>query len=43
MLFEKKILRPFLITEILQVPYIIVSGFMGAFGNLTWKNRKIKR
>lgn len=43
MLFEKKILRPFLITEILQVPYIIVSGFMGTFGNFTWKNRKIKR
>jgi len=43
LLFESKILKPFLITEILQVPYILVSGFMGLFGNLVWKDRKIKR
>lgn len=42
-LFKKEILKPFMITEILQVPYILISGFMGIFGNLTWKNRKIKR
>ncbi len=42
-LFEAKILKSFLITEILQVPYILISGFMGMFGNLIWKNRKIKR
>ncbi len=42
-LFDSKILKPFLITEILQVPYILVSGFMGMFGNLVWKDRKIKR
>lgn len=43
LLFESQILKPFLITEILQVPYILVSGFMGMFGNLVWKNRRIKR
>jgi len=43
LLFDSKILKTFLITEILQVPYILVSGFMGMFGNLVWKDRKIKR
>lgn len=43
LLFNHNILKPFLITEILQVPYIIVSGFMGMFGNFVWKDRKIKR
>ncbi|MEO8230706.1 MAG: glycosyltransferase [Ignavibacteriota bacterium] len=43
LLFEPKIIKPFLITEILQVPYILISGFMGMFGNLIWKDRKIKR
>lgn len=43
LLFDPNILKPFLITEILQVPYIIVSGFMGMFGNFVWKDRKIKR
>lgn len=42
-LFVSTLLKPFLITELLQVPYIIVAGFMGMFGNLNWKNRKIKR
>ena len=43
LLFDLNILRPFVITETLQVPYILVSGFMGMFGNLVWKDRKIKR
>ncbi len=43
LLFDSKILKPFLITQLLQVPYILVSGFMGMFGNLVWKDRKIKR
>ena len=43
LLFDSRILKPFLITELLQVPYILVSGFMGMFGNLVWKDRKIKR
>lgn len=43
LLFDSRILKPFLISEILQVPYILVSGFMGMFGNLVWKDRRIKR
>ncbi len=43
LLFDPEILKSFLITEIFQVPYILVSGFMGMFGNLIWKDRKIKR
>jgi cellulose synthase/poly-beta-1,6-N-acetylglucosamine synthase-like glycosyltransferase len=43
LLFDSKILKPFLFTAIIQVPYILISGFMGMFGNLVWKDRKIKR
>lgn len=43
LLFDSSILKPFLITELLQVPYILISGFMGMFGNLVWKDRKIRR
>ncbi len=43
LLFDSKILKSFILTEILQVPYILISGFMGMFGNLVWKDRKIKR
>jgi cellulose synthase/poly-beta-1,6-N-acetylglucosamine synthase-like glycosyltransferase len=43
LLFEKDLLRPFLITEILQVPYLLVAGFTGVFGNYIWKDREIKR
>jgi cellulose synthase/poly-beta-1,6-N-acetylglucosamine synthase-like glycosyltransferase len=32
-----------LVAEILQIPYIIVTGLVGAFGNYLWKSRKIKR
>ncbi len=42
-LFNDLSLKPFLIAELLQVPYIIIAGFVGAFGNLKWKERKIKR
>jgi cellulose synthase/poly-beta-1,6-N-acetylglucosamine synthase-like glycosyltransferase len=43
LLFDKNVLNPFLITEILQVPYIIIAVLMGIFGNFHWKDRKIKR
>ncbi|MBT8386220.1 MAG: glycosyltransferase [Ignavibacteria bacterium] len=43
LLFNDLSLRPFFIAELLQVPYIIIAGFVGAFGNLKWKERKIKR
>ena len=42
-LFPKLSLKPFIFAEFLQVPYIIIAGFSGMFGNLEWKERKIKR
>ncbi len=42
-LFLKLSLKPFIFAEFLQVPYIIVAGISGMFGNLEWKERKIKR
>jgi len=42
-LFPKLSLKPFIFAEFLQVPYIIIAGFSGMFGNLKWKERKIKR
>jgi len=45
----KKLLFPslqldwFLLTEILQVPYIIFTVLAGVFGNFQWKGRKVKR
>jgi len=42
-LFSNLSLKPFLFAELLQVPYIIIAGFAGMFGNLKWKERKIKR
>ena len=42
-LFEKPKLSTFIIAEIFHVPYIIISGFSGIFGNYQWKNRNIAR
>jgi cellulose synthase/poly-beta-1,6-N-acetylglucosamine synthase-like glycosyltransferase len=33
----------FLIAELIQMPYIVIAGLVGAFGNYFWKERKIKR
>lgn len=43
LLFAKKILKPFFSAEIFHTPYIIIAGIAGAFGNFTWKDRKVKR
>jgi len=43
MLFPKLSLKEFIFAEMLHVPYIIVAGFTGMFGNLKWKGREIKR
>ena len=43
LLFDRKILRLFLPAQILQIPYIIVAGLAGVFGNLTWKDRIVTR
>lgn len=42
-LFEKEILKPFLIAEIIHIPYIILFGFFGSIGKFTWKGRTVKR
>lgn len=42
-LFDKSLLRLFLIAEILHVPYIIIFSIAGAFGKFKWKERTIKR
>jgi cellulose synthase/poly-beta-1,6-N-acetylglucosamine synthase-like glycosyltransferase len=36
-------LNYFLLTELIQIPYIVFAGIVGAFGNYFWKERKIKR
>lgn len=42
-LFPNLSFKPFLLAELLQVPYIVIAGFTGVFGNLKWKGREIKR
>jgi cellulose synthase/poly-beta-1,6-N-acetylglucosamine synthase-like glycosyltransferase len=42
-LFDKFILRPFPLAEFIHLPYIIIAGISGAFGNFVWKNRTVKR
>ncbi len=43
LLFDDELLKPFLITEILHIPYIITFSIAGLFGNYKWKERRIKR
>ena len=42
-LFDKNILNIFMLAEFLHVPYIIISGLMGLFGNYKWKGRELER
>jgi cellulose synthase/poly-beta-1,6-N-acetylglucosamine synthase-like glycosyltransferase len=42
-LFNPTILHPFITAEILHIPYILIAGISGIFGNYSWKNKKIKR
>jgi poly-beta-1,6-N-acetyl-D-glucosamine synthase len=42
-LFSNSILRPFIAAELVHIPYILVAGISGVFGNYVWKERKIKR
>lgn len=41
--FDLDLLKYFFITEIFQVPYIVIMGLSGVFGNFVWKNRKVNR
>lgn len=43
LLFEPALLRSFLWAELFQIPYIIIAGVSGLFGNYIWKNRKVYR
>lgn len=43
MLFNNLELKYFLLAELIQIPYIIFTGIVGALGNYIWKERKIKR
>lgn len=43
LLFEKNILDIFLIAELFHIPYVIVAGISGAFGNYEWKGRSVSR
>ena len=42
-LFNNLHLKYLFIAEIFQIPYIIFTGLVGAFGNYLWKARKVKR
>jgi cellulose synthase/poly-beta-1,6-N-acetylglucosamine synthase-like glycosyltransferase len=42
-LFNDLQLKYLIPAEIFQIPYIIFTGLIGAFGNYLWKSRKIKR
>ncbi len=42
-LFQKKDKKYFYLAEVFHIPYIIISGISGLFGNYTWKKRKIRR
>jgi cellulose synthase/poly-beta-1,6-N-acetylglucosamine synthase-like glycosyltransferase len=40
---EKLRLGDFLLTQALQIPYLVVAGVAGAAGNYQWKGRKVRR
>jgi cellulose synthase/poly-beta-1,6-N-acetylglucosamine synthase-like glycosyltransferase len=42
-LFKDLQLKYLIPAEIFQIPYIIFTGLVGAFGNYLWKSRKVKR
>jgi cellulose synthase/poly-beta-1,6-N-acetylglucosamine synthase-like glycosyltransferase len=42
-LFKDRLMKYFLQTEIFQIVYIILAGFLGVIGNYKWKDRNLKR
>ena len=42
-LFRELEMKYFILAELFQIPYIIISSIAGLFGNIVWKDRKIKR
>ena len=43
LLFNKNLLKPFLIAELFHIPYIVVFSIAGALGKFKWKDRTLKR
>lgn len=43
LLYGKDLLKYLLVAEIFQIPYIVIAGISGLFGNFKWKGRKLKR
>jgi cellulose synthase/poly-beta-1,6-N-acetylglucosamine synthase-like glycosyltransferase len=42
-LFRNHLMKYFLQTEIFQIVYITLAGFLGTIGNYKWKDRNLKR
>lgn len=42
-ILNRVILRYLLLAELFQIPYIIIAGITGTFGNYIWKERRVKR
>lgn len=43
MFYDRKLLLYFLPGEIIHAPYIVITAFMGLFGNFKWKDRSLER
>lgn len=43
LIFDKELLKTFLITELLHIPYIVIFSIAGMFGNYNWKGRRVTR
>lgn len=42
-IYEDTVPEEFFVTNLLHIPYILVSSILGLFGNFTWKDRKLRR
>jgi len=42
-IFNKIEMNLFFLAQFLHIPYIIIEGISGSFGNYSWKGRKVKR
>ncbi len=43
LLYGKDLLKYLFAAEVFQIPYIVLAGVAGLFGNYKWKGRKLKR
>jgi len=42
-LWDRSPIKYFILAEIIHIPYIIIAGLSGIFGNYKWKGRKLER